>query len=65
MSGLQIWQDCWSQPRINDGELEHEIKGKVGHYESQTGSVYYAVVNYGCSTWELEEDICSSCYLLI
>ena len=41
--GLQIWPECRQQPQIIDGELEHEIEKMVGSYESQTGSVYYAV----------------------
>ena len=63
--GLRTWQECRQRPFIIDGELEHDIEKIVGHYESQTGSVYYAVkwVDFECPTWELEDDL-SSCQLI-
>ncbi|KAH8655519.1 hypothetical protein BX600DRAFT_385289 [Xylariales sp. PMI_506] len=56
---LRIWQECRQSPWITDGEVEGEIEEIIGHYESDTGSVYYAIkwMDYECPTWELEEDV--------
>lgn len=63
--GLLVWQECRQRPRIIDGKFEHEIEEIVGHYESWTGSVYYAIkwMDYKCPTWESEEDMLT-CHLI-
>ncbi|KAK3933477.1 hypothetical protein QBC46DRAFT_368726 [Diplogelasinospora grovesii] len=56
---LRIWQECRQRPRIIDGEADCEIEEIVGHYQAQSGPVYYAIkwVGYECPTWELEDDL--------
>lgn len=60
--GLRMWQECRQRPFITQGEYGYEIEEVFGHYETQTGSVYYAVkwVDYECPTWELEDDLYDS-----
>lgn len=60
--GFQVWQECRQRPFIMEGESEYEIEEILGHYETQTGAVYYAVkwFDYECPTWELEDDLWSS-----
>jgi hypothetical protein len=57
--GFRVWQECRQRPFIINGESEFEIQGIIGHYETQTGAVYYAVkwIHYECPTWELEDDL--------
>ena len=64
---IRIWQECRQRPRFIEGEPESdEIRKIIGHYYSQTGLVYYAIMwaEYMCPTWELEEDL-DSCSQLI
>ena len=63
--GLRVWQECRQRPFILDGEIEYEIEEIVGHYEAQTGSVYYAVKwsDYECPTWELEDNLRSTRFI--
>ncbi|KAK3933652.1 hypothetical protein QBC46DRAFT_368648 [Diplogelasinospora grovesii] len=53
-----LWE-CRQRPRIINGEADFEIEEIVGHYQAQSGLVYYAIkwVEYECPTWELEDDL--------
>ena len=55
---LHLWQEAIQQPRSVDVDLDDAVK-VIGHYESDTGEVFYALKwsNYSCPTWELEEDL--------
>jgi hypothetical protein len=59
--GFQLWQECRQRPYIIDGESDYEIEEILGHYETESGTVYYAVkwIDYECPTWELEDDLWS------
>jgi hypothetical protein len=59
--GFQLWQECRQRPYIIDGESDYEIEQILGHYESQSGDIHYAVkwIDYECPTWELEDDLWS------
>ena len=63
---VRIWQECRQRPRFIEGEPDCEIREIVGHYYTQTGLVYYAILwmEYECPTWELEENL-DSCSQLI
>ncbi|KAK8038384.1 hypothetical protein PG994_015151 [Apiospora phragmitis] len=54
-----MWQECQQRPRLIDGEPTHAIEDVVAHYQTSTGSVYYAIkwAGYECPTWELESDL--------
>lgn len=53
---LRLWQEFRQCPRTQDLDNIEDI---IGHYESNSGKIYYAVKwsDYACPTWELEEDM--------
>jgi hypothetical protein len=56
---LEIWQESRQRPRVVDGIPDCGIERIVGHYQDESGRVYYGVkwLNYESPSWELEEDL--------
>ncbi|KAF4878849.1 hypothetical protein CGCFRS4_v016107 [Colletotrichum fructicola] len=56
---VKVWQECLERPRPSTTAWMSRLQCIVGCYETDDGSVLYAVKwdGYTCPTWEAEEDL--------
>ena len=56
---LTLWRDFEARPRISNMDSTHRIEAILGMHESAGSNVYLGVKwrDYGCPTWELEDEI--------
>lgn len=56
---INVWMESRQRPQIVGGELQEKVEHIVGHFQDESGEIYYAVkwAGYECPTWELESDL--------